>query len=103
MAGASSREGADVPAGPLHSLESLLEDPHLKAVGFFERHDHPTEGPVVSLRPPARWSRTPPAVRRLPPRLGEHSAEVLREAGYSQEELAALVAAGVTSDRASGS
>ncbi|WP_332824125.1 CaiB/BaiF CoA transferase family protein [Ramlibacter sp.] len=96
-------EKADVPAGPLHSLESLLQDPHLAAVGFFERHEHPTEGTVVSLRPPSSWSRTPLAVRRLPPRLGEHSAEVLRDAGYSQEELAALVAAGVTSDPASTS
>lgn len=87
---------ADVPAGPLHTLESLLEDTHLKAVGFFQRLEHPTEGTLVTLRPPSRWSRTPPEVRRAPPRLGEHSSELLAEAGYSGAEIAELVAAGVT-------
>lgn len=87
---------ADVPAGPMHTLESLLEDPHLNAVGFFQRLEHPTEGTLVTLRPPSRWSRTPPEVRRAPPRLGEHSSELLAEAGYSGAEIAELVAAGVT-------
>jgi len=87
---------ADVPAGPLHTLESLLEDTHLKAVGFFQRLEHPTEGTLVTLRPPSRWSRTPSEVRRAPPRLGEHSSELLAEAGYSGAEIAELVAAGVT-------
>ena len=96
-------EKADVPAGPLHTLESLLDDEHLKTVGFFERHEHPTEGTVVSLRPPSRWSKTPLAIGRLPPLLGQHSAEVLLEAGYSQAEVATLVEAGVTSGQATGS
>jgi len=87
---------ADVPAGPLHTLESLLEDTHLKAVGFFQRLEHPTEGTLVTLRPPSRWSRTPSEVRRAPPRLGEHSSELLAEAGYSGAEIAELVASGVT-------
>lgn len=87
---------ADVPAGPLHTLESLLDDPHLNAVGFFQRLEHPTEGTLVTLRPPSRWSRTPPEVRRAPPQLGEHSSELLAEAGYSGAEIAELVAAGVT-------
>jgi crotonobetainyl-CoA:carnitine CoA-transferase CaiB-like acyl-CoA transferase len=95
-------EKADVPAGPLHTLQSLLDDEHLKAVGFFERHEHPTEGTVLSLRPPSRWSKTPLAIGRLAPRLGQHGAEVLQEAGYSQAEIAALAAAGVTSSPTPG-
>lgn len=87
---------ADVPAGPLHTLESLLDDPHLNAVGFFQRLEHSTEGTLVTLRPPSRWSHTPPEVRRAPPRLGEHSSELLAEAGYSGAEIAELVASGVT-------
>lgn len=87
---------ADVPAGPLHTLESLLEDPHLNAVGFFQRLEHPTEGTLVTLRPPSRWSRTPAEVRLPPPRLGEHSAELLAQSGYSEADIDALVAAGVT-------
>ena len=87
---------ADVPAGPLHSLESLLEDPHLRDVGFFEPRPHPTEGTVVTLRSPARWSRTPPEVRRLAPRLGEHSEELLADAGCTREEIAALFESGAT-------
>ncbi|MCW5612634.1 MAG: CoA transferase [Rubrivivax sp.] len=93
---------ADVPAGPLHTLESLLEDPHLNAVGFFQRLEHPTEGTLVTLRPPSRWSRTPAEVRLPPPRLGEHSAELLAQSGYSEADIDALVAAGVTVARRSG-
>lgn len=89
-------QSADIPAGRLHSLDSLLEDEHLAAVGFIGIDEHPTEGPVRTLRPPARWSRTQPAVRRLAPRLGEHTTEVLREAGFSDVEIHELSEAGIT-------
>ncbi|MCW5656907.1 MAG: CoA transferase [Burkholderiaceae bacterium] len=87
---------ADVPAGPLHTLESLLDDPHLHAVGFFEPRKHPTDGTVLTLRPPSRWSRTPSEVRCLAPHLGEHSEELLAEVGYTREEIAALLESGAT-------
>lgn len=89
-------EKIDIPAFRLNTLESLLEDPHLQAVDMFSWHDHPTEGRVRAVRPPTTWSRTPPSIRRLPPRIGEHSGEILAEAGYSPEEIAALAANGAT-------
>jgi crotonobetainyl-CoA:carnitine CoA-transferase CaiB-like acyl-CoA transferase len=45
---------------------------------------------------PTEWSATPPGIRRLAPQLGEHSREVLREAGYSEADIDALIASGVT-------
>ncbi len=69
--------GIDIPACPVNSLEALLEDPHLRAVGFFEEIEHPTEGMLTVCRPPVRFSRSAASVRRLAPGLGEHTAEVL--------------------------
>lgn len=69
----------DIPCAPMHDLDSLIDDPHLNAVGFFQNVEHPTEGALRLTAPPARWSRTPPSIRHLPPRLGEHTAEVLNE------------------------
>lgn len=87
---------ADIPAMPLHTLDSLLEDPHLLASGFFESVEHPSEGPYRRMAPVAAWSESPPSIRRHAPRLGEHSAELLAELGYGAAELAALVASGAT-------
>ncbi len=89
-------EQADIPAMPLHTLESLIEDPHLKAVGFFQMMEHPSEGTLRMMAPSGQWSESPPSIRRGAPRLGEHSAEVLAEAGYSLDEIRRLAAAGVT-------
>lgn len=70
----------DIPVMPLHTLESLMHDPHLDAVGFFKKTHHPTEGPLVEMAGLGNWSRTPPSVARPAPLLGEHTAEVLEEA-----------------------
>jgi len=67
----------DIPACPVNSIEELLKDPHLKAVGLFEEIDHPTEGRVVVGRHPVHYGRSPASVRRLAPNLGEHTAEIL--------------------------
>lgn len=89
-------ERADVPAMPLHTLQSLIEDPHLAATGFFSFDEHPSEGRLRSMAYPTRWSDTQPGATRPVPRLGEHSAEVLREAGYDDADIDALVRDGVT-------
>jgi crotonobetainyl-CoA:carnitine CoA-transferase CaiB-like acyl-CoA transferase len=87
---------ADVPVMPMHDLESLLEDPHIVATDFFPVIDHPTEGRIRNMRVSARWSETSAEAKRLAPRLGEHSEEVLREAGFSADAIAAMLRDGVT-------
>ncbi|HTO46243.1 MAG TPA: CoA transferase [Burkholderiales bacterium] len=88
----------DVPAMPYHTLDSLLEDPHLAETGFFELKDHPTEGKIRNLRLPNKWSSGARRDWNPAPKLGQHSVEILREAGYSEAEVERLVAGGVTLD-----
>lgn len=92
-------EAADIPAMPVHTMASLLRDPHLEAIGFFGMVDHPSEGAVRMMAVPSRWSGTPPQPRGHAPRLGEHSVDVLKEAGYDDEAIAALVRNGRPSPR----
>lgn len=87
---------ADVPALPMHDLVSILSDPHLVATEFFPTVEHPSEGKIRSMRTAATWSETPAEPTRLAPRLGEQSEDVLREAGYSPDEIAQLIKDGVT-------
>jgi len=87
-------EGADVPMMPMHDLESVLDDPHLVATGFFTTSEHPSEGTVRSMRMPMSWSDTVPEPMRHAPRLGQHTVEVLEQAGYGAGEIDALIAAG---------
>jgi len=83
----------DVPHTAFAVLEEVTEQPHLKAVGLFEELDHPTEGKIVQARPPTRFSASPAGIHKLPPRLGEHTCEVLREAGFSDDEIDAMLKA----------
>lgn len=88
-------QAADVPCMPMHDLHSILADPHLVATGFFQTVQHPTEGTVRSMRPAPRWQHHAPGPARLAPGLGEHTVEVLREAGFQAAEIERLLAAGV--------
>lgn len=80
-------EKNEIPAAHVRSLEALLEDEHLASVGFLQRLNHPSEGNLVLPSPPARFGTTPTAIARLQPRLGEHSREILHEAGLSTDEI----------------
>jgi len=85
---------ADVPAMPLHTLESLLDDEHLSSVGFFDVEDHPSEGRLRRMAYPSAWSETQPVAQRPVPCLGEHSVEVLKEIGYDEQRIEALLRTG---------
>lgn len=85
----------DVPAAPYNTLASLIDDPHLRAVGMVREEEHPTEGPVWAIGAPNRFSGGTAPPRPPAPRLGADGAAVLAEAGLSAEEIAALRAEGV--------
>ncbi len=85
---------ADIPVGPMNSLEDILADPHLAEIGFFRRVEHPSEGTLIDMAIPTEWSESIPEIRRLAPRLGEHTREVLQEAGFPTSEIEALANAG---------
>jgi crotonobetainyl-CoA:carnitine CoA-transferase CaiB-like acyl-CoA transferase len=81
----------DVPHTSFTRMADVTEQPHLKAVEMFPVLDHPTQGQVRVARPPTRFASTPAEIRLPVPLLGEHTAEVLAEVGYSGAEIAALV------------
>lgn len=85
---------AEIPAMPVGSLDDLRENSQLRESGFLTRRTHPSEGPYLSLGVAPRFSATACAVSREPPRLGEHGAELLREAGYDDAEIEAMRASG---------
>jgi crotonobetainyl-CoA:carnitine CoA-transferase CaiB-like acyl-CoA transferase len=92
----------DVPHMVPHTLESLMADPHLEDRGFFRMADHPSEGRIRTMREPSTWSGTPPPEGGFAPRLGQHTREVLAEAGYAEAEIEAMIAAGVAMTDARG-
>ncbi|ANN80443.1 carnitine dehydratase [Bordetella flabilis] len=80
----------DVTSGPVRSLTELMSDDYLAATGFFKRYVHPSEGELVMTSNPIGFSASPPNYRFPPPRSGEHTFDVLRSVGYSEEEAARM-------------
>jgi len=76
-----------IPCMPVLELQDLPKDPHVKAVGLFNLADHPTEGRYLTVRSPVSFSNAPFCITRHAPRHGEHTTEVLREAGLSSEQI----------------
>ena len=87
---------AGIPVMVVNTKESLLDNEQLNASGFWHMVEHPTEGRLRMTDPPIRFSDSPSSVRRLAPRLGEHSAEILAEAGYSVAEIEAMMTSAIS-------
>lgn len=91
---------ADIWCGPVYGYADLVDDPQIRHNGTFVEYDHPTEGRVKVPGFPIRFSRTPSAITRGAPLVGEHSEDVLRETGRSDDEIARLVESGVVRQHA---
>jgi len=87
-------EQADIPVQRMNSLADIVNDPHLAAIGYFRSIEHPTEGRIRTTAVPSEWSESAPEYRRHAPRLGEHTREVLREAGLPDDDIEQLIADG---------
>jgi formyl-CoA transferase len=80
-----------IPCGPINDYAQVFDDPQVLARDLVVTTDHPTLGSMRSLGSPIKMSATPPDVRRRAPLLGEHSKDILAEAGYDAQEIEALL------------
>ncbi len=89
-------KNSNVPHGPVNTLQDLLVDPQLEATGYWHEVDHPSEGKLRMAGIAPSFFGTPAEITRLQPRLGEHSVEVLGEAGFTKAEIDAMLTSGAT-------
>lgn len=89
----------DIPCGRVNRLDELIDDGHLADVGLFQPVDHPTEGKMLNVRTPFRSGEG--RADRPAPGLGADSRAILREAGYEQAAIDALIGRGIVGDDAS--
>ncbi|HEY1981450.1 MAG TPA: CoA transferase [Xanthobacteraceae bacterium] len=93
----------DIPSARISTLDEVFNDPHLNAVGMFKTVEHPTEGNVVVTQLPFRFSDAKALAKRMQPKFGEHTVEILREAGFSEADVQSLVSDGCAINRTTGS
>ena len=91
----SRMDDAGVPCGAVRDLHGVFTDAQTEAIGIVRQIDHPTAGAIKVVGPPYHLSATPPEVRLPPPRLGQHTDEILRAAGYDEAAIVALREASV--------
>jgi crotonobetainyl-CoA:carnitine CoA-transferase CaiB-like acyl-CoA transferase len=88
---------ADIPCMLMHDVDSLLKDPHLWTVGMLQYVEHPSEGRMLEIGVPFSFSGSPGlSVQKPAPRLGQHSEQVLSEAGFDSKAIEALQMSGAT-------
>ena len=90
-------EASDIPCGPINNYAQVFADPQVVARGMVVETEHPRLGRLKTLGTPIKLSATPADVSRRAPLLGEHTGEVLAEAGFSESEIAALRETGAVS------
>jgi formyl-CoA transferase len=88
-------EAAGIPAGPIYSVAEALADPQAQARGMTQEYEHPLAGRVKALGNPVKLSKSPAALRKAPPLLGEDNESILQELGFSLTEISALREKGV--------
>jgi len=87
-------DAAEVPVGPIQTVDEVVTDPQVLARGMVGEVEHPTAGTLRTIGCPVRLTATPPQVRTAPPLLGQHTDDVLAELGVDAERLTALRASG---------
>ncbi|MFF8782396.1 CaiB/BaiF CoA transferase family protein [Streptomyces sp. NPDC015140] len=92
---------AGIWAGPVYGYADLVQDPQIRHNGTFVTYDHPTEGRVTVPGFPYKFSATPPRIDRGAPLVGEHTREVLTEAGLAEREIEDLFATGAVAETTS--
>jgi len=90
---------AGIPVGPIHSVDEALSNPQIDARGVVGEVEHPTAGTIPTIEHPLNFRNATSGFRSPPPLLGEDTEAVLRELGYDDERIAALVEAGAIPDR----
>jgi crotonobetainyl-CoA:carnitine CoA-transferase CaiB-like acyl-CoA transferase len=83
-------EANDIPCGPINDYAQVFADPQVVARDMIVETEHPTLGRLKTLGSPIKMSETPPDVSRRAPMLGEHTDEILQQAGFSRGEIGAL-------------
>jgi crotonobetainyl-CoA:carnitine CoA-transferase CaiB-like acyl-CoA transferase len=87
-------ERADVLCAPVNDYADLLRHPQVMASDMIVEQDHPRAGRFKTIATPVKLGATPGSIRTPAPALGEHSRDILGEAGYTRDEIDALAASG---------